>query len=129
MADGIENLTERVQRVEEQVVHLTGRVQVVEEKVDQLSTSMDHRFDAVDAAFVEQRRYIEFAYARLDAKIDSGLSRLDAKIDRLDAKIDRLDAKVDRLDAKMDTGFERIDLKLDRLVDTRRPRRIRKPRR
>ena len=118
MADGIEHLTERVQSVEEQVVHLTGRVQVVEEKVDQLSTSMDHRFDAVDAAFVEQRQYIEFAYARLDAKID-----------RLDAKIDRLDAKVDRLDAKMDTGFERIDLKLDRLVDTRRPRRIRKPRR
>jgi hypothetical protein len=55
MADGIEIFTERVQSVEEQVVHLTGRVHVVEEKVDQLSTSMGHRFDAVDAAFVDQR--------------------------------------------------------------------------
>jgi hypothetical protein len=118
MADGIEHLTERVQSVEEQVVHLTGRVQIVEEKVDQLSTSMNHRFDAVDAAFVEQRQYIEFAYARLDDKVV-----------RLDDKVVRLDEKVERLDAKMDTGFERIELKLDRLVDPRRPRRIRKPRR
>jgi hypothetical protein len=48
---------------------------------------------------------------------------------RLEEKIDRLDEKVERLDVKMDTGFERIEHKLDRLIDTRRPPRTRKPRR
>jgi len=118
MADRIDNLTERVQAVEGKVDHLTGRVyvvedrvHVVEEKVDhlsrklaELSASVDQRFDAVDAAFVEQRQYTEFAYARLDAKMDAGFGRVDVR-------------------------FDRLERKLDQVIDLRRPRRTRKPRR
>src|SRR6266851_9943526 len=89
----------------------------------------DERFNAVDAALLEQRQYTEFAFSRLDAKMDSGYARLDAKMDsgyaRLDAKMDsgyaRLEARVDsgdaQLKAQMDSGFSRIERKLDQFID------------
>jgi hypothetical protein len=135
MADRLDNLIERVQSVATNVGHLSDHVLAVEERVlvvegkvdhltenvarlsssvdqrfDALSSSMDQRFDAlsasvdqrfgtVDAAFVEQRQYTEFANSRLEAKMDAGFGRV-----------------------------ERIERKLDLLIDQRRPRRTRKPR-
>ncbi len=89
---------------------LTERVQTVEEKLDRLSASVDQRFDQVDAAFIEQRQYTEFAYSRLDAKMDVGFAKMDARFAKMDAKIDGGFAKTD-------TGFARLERKLDQFID------------
>jgi hypothetical protein len=95
-----------------------------------LSASVDERFNQVDVALVEQRRYTEFAYERLDAKMGAGFAQFDAKMDagfaRLDAKIGadftQLDGKMEagfaQFDAKMDAGFARLERKLDQFIDT-----------
>ena len=86
---------------------LTWRVQTVEEKLDLLSVSVDRRFeqvdrrfDAVDAAILEQRQYTEFACSRLEARMDAGDARLEAKMDagfsRLGERFDRLERKIDQ---------------------------------
>jgi hypothetical protein len=75
--------------------------------VGELSASVDLRFDAVDAAFVEQREYTEFSHTRLEAKMDTGFAMLEAKINAVDS----------RLEAKMDAGFARIERKLDQFID------------
>ena len=49
--------------------------------MDRLSASVDARFDQVDAAILEQRQYTEFAYSRLEAKMDAWLSRFEGKMD------------------------------------------------
>jgi outer membrane murein-binding lipoprotein Lpp len=96
MADWIGGLTERVQVVEEKVDRLSASVEQLSvshhqlsAKVDQLAAShhqlsakMDQRFNAVDAALLEQRQYTEFAYGRLEAKMDAGFSRLERKLDQ-----------------------------------------------
>jgi outer membrane murein-binding lipoprotein Lpp len=120
---------------------LSGRVQNVEEALETLSTKVDDRFNAVDEAFLEQRQYTEFGFARLEAKIDARCSQveagLEAKIDSrssqveagLEARIDarcsqveasleaKLDAGDSRLGAKMDAGFARIERKLGQFID------------
>ena len=75
---------------------LTWRVQTVEEKLDLLSVSVDRRFeqvdrrfDAVDAAILEQRQYTEFAYSRLEARMDAGFTRVGERFDRLERKLDQ----------------------------------------
>ncbi len=68
---------------------LAGRVEAVEQKVDRLSASVDQRFDQVDAALVEQRLYTEFAYERLDAKMDAGFANMDGRFSRLERKLDQ----------------------------------------
>src|SRR5438132_10375170 len=54
------------------------------------------RFNTIDAALIEQRQYTEFAYSRLDAKMDAGFAKSDAK---------------------MDAGFARLERKLDQFID------------
>ncbi len=76
---------------------LTVRVEAVEAKMDQVPATLDQRFDAVDAALVEQRQYTEFAFDRLEQRfaevkaevriVTSGLGRLERKLDQV---IDRL---------------------------------------
>jgi hypothetical protein len=69
---------------------LEERVQAVEEKVDRLSSQVDERFHAVDVAFLEQREYTEFGYARLEANMDAGFGRLERKLDQfIDAQLRR----------------------------------------
>ena len=82
MTDGLESLPERVQ--------------VVEQKLEHLAVSVDVRFDRVDEAFADQRLYTEFAFERLEAKID---------------------VRFGRLEAKMDVGFARLERKIDQIVD------------
>jgi hypothetical protein len=111
--------------------NLPERVDAIETKLDGLIRSVDARFDQVDAAIVEQRRY---AYEKLDSKMDAGFARLDSKMDagfdRLDSKIDsgltaldsvaRLDHKIDDIDnrlGKVDGRFARVEQKIDQIID------------
>ena len=119
---------------------LRKRVDAVEHKVDELATSVDVRFDQVDAALVEQRAYTEFAYDRLNEKIDAGFAtvdarfgqvdarfgqvdarfgQMDARFDRMDARFDQMDARLDRMDGRfdqMDARFDRMDARFDRMA-------------
>ena len=52
-------------------------------KITALSTSTDKRFDEVSEAFVEQRRYTEFAFEQLRTDMTGGFGRLDRKLDRV----------------------------------------------
>jgi hypothetical protein len=81
MADRIDNLTKRVETVETKLDRLSA-------SVDQRFDQVDQRFNAVDAALVEQRQYIEFAYARLEAKMDAGFGRVGRFERKLDQFID-----------------------------------------
>jgi len=117
MADRIDDLTKRVETVETKLDRLSASVdqrfdQVDRrfEEVNRRFEEVNRRFDQVDAAIVEQREYTEFAYSRLEAKMEAGFSRLEGKID----------AESGRLDAKMDAGFGhvgRIERKLDQFID------------
>lgn len=89
MTDRIDDLSARVQAVEEKVDKLSVSVSQLSASMDQRFASMDERFasvdqrfDAVDAAFVEQREYTEFCYSRLEAKVDAGFGRLERKLDQ-----------------------------------------------
>ena len=107
MAGGLEDITKRVERLE-------GTVEAVVASLKELSAS-------VIAGFVEQREYTEFAFQRLDVKIDTGLARLEAKIDAVDS---RLGAKIDAVDSRLgakidgvDSRLERVERKLDQFID------------
>ena len=90
------------------------RVNQLEKKVDELAVSIDRRFDAVDrrfdavdqrfdavdqrfkdveAAFVEQRQYTEFAFSRLEEKLegkmDAGFAGVDSRLSRIERKLDQ----------------------------------------
>ena len=82
-------MADRIDRLEE-------RIQVVEGKVDQLASAMYAGFQAVGDALREQREYTEFAFARLEQ---------------------RLEARMDAGFANMDTGLARIERKLDQFID------------
>jgi hypothetical protein len=96
MADRIDDLTGRVQAVDEKLNKLSASVDQLSASVDrrfalvdQRFEAVDRRFDAVDAAILEQREYTEFAFSQLEAKMD----------------------------AKMDAGFGRLERKLDQFID------------
>jgi hypothetical protein len=108
MTDGSSNLPERVEVIEQKLDGLIQSVDVRFAQVDVRFAQVDarfeevnRRFDQVDAAIVEQRAYTEFAYEKLDAKMDAGFARLDQKIDnglqRVDGRFDRLERKIDQL--------------------------------
>ena len=63
---------------------MANRVEQLEKKVDDLAVSVDRRFDAVDAAFVEQRQYTEFAFEKLGAMFGKLETKMDARFDRLE---------------------------------------------
>ena len=81
MADRIDDLTERVQTVEVKLDRLSV-------SVDQWFDQVDRRFDRIDAAIIEQRQYTEFAYSRLEAKMDAGFGRFGQVERKLDQFID-----------------------------------------
>lgn len=65
-------------------------LETLAEKITALSTStdarfagVDKRFDEVSEAFVEQRRYTEFAFEQLRTEMNGGFGRLDRKLDRV----------------------------------------------
>ena len=92
MAPSDQNLTRRVDGLESQAGYCFRQDR------PGLSDSVDRRFEHVDAAFVEQRQYTEFAYQRLDAKDGcGGFSRLEGHVGRLEGHIGRVERKVDQL--------------------------------
>ena len=95
---------------------LSTRVEAVERKVDGLAASMDVRFDHVNAALVEQRAYTEFAYDRLDeklnaldARMESGFARIEGNMEARFAQVDVRFAQIDGHFADIDSRFAQID--------------------
>ena len=98
---------------------MVERIERIEKKLDDLATSVERRFDAVGAefnavagAFAEQRQYTEFAFGRLEAKVDAGFARVDSNFARVDANFARVDANF----AKVDSRFNRLERKLDDFI-------------
>jgi len=58
-------------------------LETIAEKVTALTKSTDRRFGEVSEAFVEQRKYTEFAFEQLRTEMNGGFSRLDRKLDRV----------------------------------------------
>src|SRR3990167_4140653 len=95
MADRIDDLTERVQTVEVKLDRLSASVDQRFDQVDRRFNQMDARFakvderlNGVDAALIEQRQYTEFAFSRLEAKMDAGFDRFGRVERKLDQFID-----------------------------------------
>jgi hypothetical protein len=87
------------------------RVERIENKLDLLSESVDQRCKEVDKQFLEvrehfvgQRKYIEFAYDKLDKRMTDGFARLDQRIEGLDRR--------------MTDGFSSLERKFDQVIDT-----------
>jgi hypothetical protein len=104
MTDGLENLP--------------YRVQAVEQKIDALSASVDARFDQVDVAIAEQRRHTEFAYERLDSKMDAGFARIDERFGQIDGRFAQMDGRFARLERKLDQFID-AQTKTNELVERR----------
>ena len=65
------------------------RIGRVEERLEELGHS-------VDAGFLEQREYTEFAFDRLRTEMVSRFDNVDKRFDRMDARFDRLERKLDQ---------------------------------
>src|SRR5438270_2106202 len=82
MADKIDDVANRVQTMEEKLDHLAASVDERFEQVDRRFDQIDRRFDQIDAAIIEQRQYTEFAYSRLENRMDVGFGRIERKLDQ-----------------------------------------------
>jgi len=61
-------------------------IQELSVSVDRRFDAVDRRFDDVDRRFDEQRQYTEFAFVKLQEElvvVKSGLGRVERKLDRL----------------------------------------------
>ena len=81
------------------------------ERVERIEQKLDKQFIEVQEHFVEQRKYREFAYDKLDKRID-GLDK------RMTEGFARLDQRIDGLDQRMTDGFSRLERKFDQFIDT-----------
>ena len=105
--------------------NLPERVQAIEQKLDALASSVDRRFDQVDAAMVEQRAYTEFAYETLDSRMSTGFATLDRKTEagfatldrKMEAGFARVDRKTEVAFARVDERFARLEKKIDQIID------------
>lgn len=124
--------------VPETLESIGAQIRTLAAATDERFAQVDKRFDDVTDALVEQRKYTEFAFERLQAEIltvKTGLAVIDRKLDRaldhVNRKLDRVlvhvDRKLDRVlvevDRKLDRVLVDVDRKLDRVLDhvTRRP--------
>ena len=97
MTNGADNLPERVQAIEEERIALASSVDTRFDQVDRRFDQVDRRFDQVDAAIVEQRVFTEFAYEKLDSKMDAGFREMDARFAKVDGRFARLERKIDQI--------------------------------
>ncbi len=88
---------------------LATRVRAVEARMDQERASIDQRFDAVDAALVEQREYTEFAFEKLEHRFD-GLER---RFGGLEGEFAEVKVEV----RAVSSGLGRVERKLDQFID------------
>jgi len=107
--------------------NLEVRVERVEVKLDALSSSVDRRFDQVDAALMEQRQYTEVAYDRLDARfqqVDARFEQMDVRFQQMDARFEQIDGHFEQVDTRLDRvegHLGRLDRKVDRILDLLSP--------
>lgn len=82
---------------------------MIDTKLDELVARLDARFehvngrfDAVDAAFLEQRQYTELIFTQLHATLHAGFESLTAEFRTLASRFDRFERKLDQfIDRKM----------------------------
>lgn len=74
---------ETLTTVAEKITALSKSVDARFADVDKRFADVDKRFDEVTDAFVEQRRYTEFAFEQLRTEMNGGFGRLDRKLDRV----------------------------------------------
>jgi chromosome segregation ATPase len=79
----IDRRFEEIDRRFEQVDRRFEQVDRRFEQVDHRFEQVDRRFDGIESALIEQREYTEFAFERLDRKMDAGFARLERKVDRI----------------------------------------------
>jgi hypothetical protein len=118
MGGGRDDVTGGSTSLEQKVDRLSAAVDLRFDQVDRRFEQVDRRFEQVDAALVEQRAYTQFAYQRLDAKMDAGLARLETKID---ASVERLERKMDqfidtqtRTNALVERRLQRLERQAER---------------
>ncbi|MEO6238335.1 MAG: hypothetical protein ABIQ52_15155 [Vicinamibacterales bacterium] len=110
-------------------IHSGGdRTETVEQKVDKLSASVDRRFDDVDVALVEQRKYTEFAFDRLAGEMRDGFKGVDGRLNFIDGRLNSIDGRFNSIDGRfnsidgrfnsIDGRLNRIERKLDQFIDT-----------
>jgi tetrahydromethanopterin S-methyltransferase subunit G len=90
---------------------------------DQLVDRIDRAFAGIDAALIEQRQYTEFAYERLDAKIDAGFAWIHSRLDGIDGRLDGVDGRFAQIDGRLDGidgRLDRIERKLDGFIEVQR---------
>lgn len=76
-------MPETLDTIAEKVTALSHAVDGRLAQVDARFADVDKRFDEVSEAFVEQRKYTEFAFERLRTEMNGGFNRLDRKLDRV----------------------------------------------
>jgi hypothetical protein len=69
--------------VAETLETIAEKVTALSKSVDARFVDVDRRFDEVSEAFVEQRKYTEFAFEQLRTEMKGGFGRLDRKLDRV----------------------------------------------
>jgi chromosome segregation ATPase len=109
----VEHVDKRFNAVDERFNAVDERFNAVDERfnaIDERFNAVDERFNAVDAALLEQRQYIEFAYSRLETKMDLGFSR----VDRIERKLDQF------IDVQLQTN-QLVDRRLRALEEQRGP--------
>ena len=89
MTDRLNNLEERTGQVEHRLVRVEEKLETVSTSIEDLALSMARGFNAIDVAIDEQRRYTEFAFTRLESKMDAGFARVDSGFARLERKLDQ----------------------------------------
>jgi hypothetical protein len=62
---------------------ISEKITALRKSTDARFADVDKRFDEVSEAFVEQRRYTEFAFEQLRTEMNGGFGRLDRKLDRV----------------------------------------------
>lgn len=94
----VAGLNTRMDGLSTQVTGLDTRMGRVETRMDKLDT----RMDGLDT--------------RMDA-LDTRMGRVEIRMDGLDHRMERVETKVENLDGKIDAVGERLDTKIDSVID------------
>lgn len=117
MADPMEVLPERVNAIEQKLNALTVSV---DERFDRVENLLEARFELIDQAFAEQRRFTEFVFSGLRDQMHARFEAVDRRFDAVDHRFDAADRRFDAVDRRFDAvdlRFERLEKKVDWIVD------------
>lgn len=97
---------------------LPARVETIEYKLDGFIVSVGGRFDEVTDALVEQRQHTEFAFARLEERMNARFDKVDGRLEGMEKRLDGLEQRLDGLERRFDgleQRFNGIEVRMDRL--------------